>query len=70
MKMKNLKGKWTNDRTDLICEIVNVYHIYENGDAKVKYMLYNKRNNIFYENKTAKLRKYFFDINYKVGSNE
>jgi hypothetical protein len=66
MKTQYLKGKWTNDRTDLICEIVSVHHVYENGDVKVKYMLYNKKNNIFYETKSTKLRKLFFDWNYKV----
>ena len=64
--MEKLCGKWTSDITDLICEVIAVYHVYENGDVKAKYHLYNKKNGISYERKTVRLPKKFFDINTKV----
>ena len=64
--MQELCGRYTNDTTDLGCEILRVFHVYENGDVKAKYHLYNKKNGISYERKTAKLPKKFFDINTKV----
>ena len=64
--MQELCGRYTNDTTDLICQIIAVYHVYENGDVKAKYHLFNKKNGISYERKTAKLPKKFFDWNYKV----
>lgn len=41
--MEKLCGKWASDITDLICEIIAVYYVYENGDVKAKYHLYNKK---------------------------
>ena len=64
--MQKLCGRYTNDTTDLGCEMLRVFHIYENGDAKVRYALYYKKDFSVIEIKTAKLKKYFFDINTKV----
>lgn len=64
--MQKLCGRYTNDTTDLGCEILKVYHIYKNGDVKVKYALYYKKDNSIVEIKTAKLPNKFFEINTKV----
>lgn len=63
--MQELCGKWTNNRTDLVCEILKVFYTYSNGDFKVRYKLYNKKNNIVYEVKKTRINKNFFTWNFK-----
>ena len=64
--MQELCGTYTNDTTDLACKILKVYHVYENGDAKVRYALFYKKGSSIIENKTTVLRKIFFDVNHKI----
>jgi hypothetical protein len=65
-KSSKYYGRWTNDGTDLVLDVINIRHIYENCVVKVKYKLYNKNNGIHYETKTAKLAPEFFKLNQRI----